>query len=273
MTGEGMESGVTGLANTSRSARDLTRDAIALALNGEWERASEVNRTVLELSEDDVDAMNRLSKALMELARYSEAREVLDRVTILAPYNKIAKKNLARLDQLETTPAASNQVRKAGGALQLFIEESGKSGTTILIKAVTGQVAAWVAPSDAVTLLVEKDVINVYTQEGDYLGQIEPKLGRRLIKMMDGGNQYQAAIIGVSNHGISITVRETYRHQSLQNVCSFPTKSKEEHRVYLSETMVRYTRDDNLDDNLDDDEDDEVGIVEDDMEDDWSDNE
>jgi tetratricopeptide (TPR) repeat protein len=269
MTGEGMESGVTSLANTSKPARDLSRDAIALALNGEWERASEVNRAVLELSEDDVDAMNRLSKALMELARYSEAREVLDRVTILAPYNNIAKKNLARLDQLETTPATNNQVRKAGSALQLFIEESGKSGTTILIKAVTGQVAARVAPSDAATLAVEKDVINVCTQEGEYLGQIEPKLGRRLIKLMDGGNQYQAAIIGVRNHGITITIRETYRHQSLQNVCSFPTKSKAEHRVYLSESMVRYTRDDNLED----DEDDEVGIVEDDMEDDWSDNE
>ena len=82
---------------------------------------------------------------------------------------------------------------------------------------------------------------------------------------MDGGNQYQAAIIGVSDHGISITVRETYRHQSLQNVCSFPTKSKEENRVYLSETMVRYT--------MEDDEDEEGGIEEDDMEDDWSDDE
>ena len=143
-----MDSGVTGLANTSKSARELSRDAITLALNGEWERASEVNRWILELSEGDVDAMNRLGKALMELARYPEAREVLDRVTTLAPYNNIAKKNLARLVQLETTPTANNQVRKAGGGLQLFIEESGKSGTTVLIKAVTGQATARLAPSD-----------------------------------------------------------------------------------------------------------------------------
>lgn len=264
-----MDSGVTGLANTSKSARDLSRDAITLALKGEWERASELNRAILELSEDDVDAMNRLGKALIELARYPEAREVLDRVTTLAPYNNIAKKNLARLVQLESTPAANNQVRKAGGALQLFIEESGKSGTTILIKAISGQAAARIAPSDSATLVVEKDAINVCTQDGDYLGQIEPKLGRRLIRLMDGGNQYQAAIIGVSDHGISITVREIYRHQSLQNVCSFPIKSKAEHRVYLNESLVRYTRDDDLDE-----EEDEEGVIEEDeMETEWSENE
>ena len=263
-----MDSGAIGL-DITKSARDLSRDAISMALKGEWERASEINRAILESSDDDVDAMNRLGKSLMELARYPEAREVLDRVTKLAPYNNIAKKNLARLIQLETTPASANQVRKAGGGLQLFIEDSGKSGTTVLIKAVSGQSAARLAPSDPATLVVEKDAINVYAQDGDYLGQIEPKLGRRLIRLMDGGNQYQAAIIGVSDHGISITVREAYRHQSLQNVCSFPTKSKEENRVYLSETMVRYTRDDTMED----DEDEEGGIEEDDMEDDWSDNE
>ena len=264
-----MDKGVTGLANTSKSARDLSRNAIALALKGEWELASEVNRSILELSKDDVDAMNRLGKALMELARYPEAREVLDRVTTLAPYNNIAKKNLARLVQLETTPIVNNQVRKAGGPLQLFIEESGKSGTTVLIKAVTGQATARLAPSDPATLAVENDVINVCSQEGVYLGQIEPKLGRRLIKLMDGGNRYQAAIIGVSEHGISITVRETYRHQSLQNVCSFPTKSKAENRVYLSESLVRYTRDDDMED----DEDEEDVIVEDEMETEWSEDE
>ncbi len=84
----------------------------------------------------------------------------------------------------------------------MFIEESGKSGTTVLIKAVSGQATARLAPSDPATLVVANDVINVCSQDGEYLGQIEPKLGRRLIKLMDGGNQYQAAIIGVGDHGI-----------------------------------------------------------------------
>ena len=254
--------------NHSRPKRDLSRDAISLALNGEWERAAEVNQLILD-SFPDVDAMNRLGKALMELARYGEAREVLDKVVGLAPYNIIAKKNLARLTQLENTPLPSRQVRKAGSAPQLFIEESGKSGTTLLQKVATGQVVARIAPSETTDLVVENNAIKVYTRDNEYLGQVEPKLGRRLIRLMHGGNKYDAAIIGVNNQGISIIIREIYRHRSLHDVCSFPTRTKEENRVYLSESLVRYI----TDDDLEEDDEEEAVIEEDELETGWNENE
>ena len=251
----------------SRPTRELSRDAISLALQGEWERAAQVNQLILD-SSADVDAMNRLGKALMELIRYGEAREVLDKVVSIAPYNIIAKKNLARLTQLENTPLTSRQVRKAGSAPQLFIEESGKSGTTLLQKVSTGQVVARIAPSESTDLVVENNTIKVYTRDNEYLGQIEPKLGRRLIRLMLGGNRYDSAIIGVNNQGISIIIREIFRHRSLHNVCSFPTRTKEEHRVHLSERMAKYMADDDPDD-----DDDEAVIEEDELETGWSENE
>ena len=82
-----------------------------------------------------MEAMNRLGKALMELGDYEAARKVFDRVVSIAPYNNIAKKNAARLAQLEASPAAVKQVRKSGAAPQLFIEESGKSGTNVAAEA------------------------------------------------------------------------------------------------------------------------------------------
>jgi len=78
-----------------------------------------------------------------------------------------------------------------------------------------------------------------------------------------------AAIIGVNNQGISIIIRETYRHRSLHNVCSFPTRTKEEHRVYLSQSMAEYM----ADDDLEDDDDDEAVIEEDELDTGWSENE
>ena len=263
-----METQLEKSGNNPRIKRDLSRDAIGLALQGEWEQATEVNHAILELFENDVDAMNRLGKALMELAKFTEARDVLDRVVQIAPYNTIAKKNLARVVQLENAPVPAKQVRKIGSVPQFFIEDSGKSGTTVLQKTVTGQVVARVAPSDPVDLVTEHDAINVYTRDEEYLGQIEPRLGRRLIRLMQGGNKYDAAVIGVGEHGISIIVRETYRHRSLATVCSFPSKTKEEHRVYLSESLVRYIQDDDLE------TDDEDGVIEEDeIETDWSETE
>ena len=54
---------------------------------------------------------------------------------------------------------------------------------------------------------------------------------------------------------------------SLRSVCSFPTRLKEEHRVYLGDNLARYISEENLDD------DDEPSIDEEAMDTDWADNE
>ncbi len=239
-----------------KSKKELSKDAISLALDGQWEDAAGVNQAILEQAPGDVETMNRLGKALSELGQYERAKEVLKEVIRLSPYNSIAKKNLARVDQLESAPAPSKQARKAGGAPQLFIEESGKSGTTVLQRPATGRVVASIAPGEAVSLAVENNVVNVYVGDTEYLGRIEPKLGRRLIRLIEGGNKYEAAIIGINERGISAVIRETYNHPSLRNVCSFPSKGKEEHRVYLGDSLAGYVDDSDLGD-----DEEEIGVV------------
>ena len=51
---------LTRIADNTKLRRELSREAITLALKGDWELASEVNRSLLERFADDVDAMNRL---------------------------------------------------------------------------------------------------------------------------------------------------------------------------------------------------------------------
>jgi len=232
---------------TTNSKNDPGKKAISLALNGEWAEAAELNRTILQKSPDDVEAMNRLGKSLMELGKYSEAKAVLARVVQLAPYNSIAKKNLGRLDQLEAAPNPAQKTRKSGGVPQLFIEESGKSGITVLQKAATGPIVASIGPGEPLTLNVDKNAIVVSVREDEYLGQVEPKLANRLIRLMNGGNRYQAAVIRVKEQGITIIIREIYRHPSLHDVCPFPSKGRGDNRVYLGESLMRYIEDSELD--------------------------
>ena len=238
---------LTRTESNSRLRRDWSREAIALALKGEWERAAEVNQAILALFSEDVDAMNRLGKAFMELNRYDRAREVLDMVVVKAPYNAIARKNLARLGQLESIPAAAQPVKKTASVPQLFIAESGKSATTVLEKMAAARVAASVAPGEPVTLAAEQQCLRAYIRENEYLGQVEPKLARRLLRLMDGGNRYAAAVLGINDWGLSIILREVYRHPSLHNISSFPAASKGEYRVYLDNELLRYLEDGDLD--------------------------
>ena len=59
----------------ARLKREKSREAIALALEGNWERATEVNKGILRLFPEEVDALNRLGKAFLEMGRYAAARE------------------------------------------------------------------------------------------------------------------------------------------------------------------------------------------------------
>lgn len=231
-----MDSEVLGTQGSLKLKRDLSQEAVNLAVKGEWERATEVNIAILESFPTDVEAMNRLVKALIETGSYVDAQAALNQVCEIAPYNNIAKKNRARLDQLTANPdlpksETSKQARKAAGASQIFIEESGKSATTVLrnsnsLRNSNGRkTTVHLAPSDPVVLSREKNTVMVKTLDGQLLGQLEPKMGNRLARLMDGGNKYSAVVVSVNDDGVSIMVRETFKHPSLQNMCSFPSQS------------------------------------------------
>ena len=262
-----------------RLKRDLGQEAVSLAVKGEWMRSTEVNKAILELFPDDVEAMNRLVKALIELGSYVDAHAVLDRVWETAPYNKIAKKNRARLDQLAASPGAAKRAKKTAGASAalppVFIEESGKSATTILRNTTGNKAVIHVSSSDQVVLSPEKNTVTVRTLDGQLLGQVEPKLSSRLARLMSGGNKYTAAIVTVNEQGVSIIIRETFKNPSLGNVCSFPTKVKQDDRASLNETVARLLREDDRDADQDADEDDEEEnvIVEEELDTGWHEDE
>ena len=218
--------------------RGKSREAISLALQGRWEKASEVNRGILQLFPDDVEALNRLGKACLELGRYSDAREAFEGAARLAPYNTITKKNLERLAHLQETAAPPKQGKVF--TPYLFIEESGKSVITVLQKPVPSQVLAKMAAGDGVKLRPQDSALVVENNQGEYLGMVEPKLGMRLVRLIKGGNGYDAAIISVNRQDISIIMWETYRHPDLANVCSFPTKSKEDQKAYWRDARLSY---------------------------------
>ena len=231
-----MDSEALSTQGSFKLKRKLSQEAVNLAVKGEWERATEVNIAILESFPTDVEAMNRLVKALIETGSYVDAEATLNQVREIAPYNNIAKKNRARLDQLTANPdlpksETSKQARKAAGASQTFIEESGKSATTVLrnsnsLRNANGRkTTIHLAPSDPVVVSREKNTVMVKTLDGQLLGQLEPKMGNRLARLMDGGNKYSAVVVSVNDDGVSIMVRETFKHPSLQNMCSFPSQS------------------------------------------------
>jgi hypothetical protein len=226
----------------TRLRRQRAEKAIQLAMQGQWEEAANVNRVIINVFPNDVDAYNRLGKAMTELGRFAEAREAYGKALGLDPHNSIAQKNLARLSSLGDVAAPRAE---AGTKLspQLFISETGKTGVTALVRPAV-DVAARLTAGDEVFLRRQNSSLMVENAQGEYLGEVEPKLSMRLIKLIDGGNRYAAAIATLARDNVRIIIKETYQDPSQAGKLSFPATAGESFRPYIKEGLVRTDADD-----------------------------
>ena len=219
----------------ARLKRVKSEQAINLAMQSKWQEAAEVNRQLLELFPNDVDAYNRLGKALMELGRYAEARDAYSRALKLDPLNTIAQKNLQRLTKLAEEAAAAAPP-PARVDPRLFIEEAGRTTTTNLVALAPPEVLARLTAGDELRLEVAGASVRVLDGTGEVVGKLEPKLGNRIIKLLELGNRYSAAVTGADERSVRVIIREVERSPKMGNRPSFPTTA-EAFRGYIKDVF------------------------------------
>ena len=235
----------------ARFKRQRAELAISLAMQSRWEEAVAANQSILSVFPSDADAYNRLGKAYIELGHYGEAREAYAKAAEMEPSNAIAKKNLARLAGLQT----NLQVEAVPARVdpRLFIEEAGKAAVLPLQQLGTREVLAKVTAGDQVQLEVEGRQLKVITLSGEYLGQLEPRLGSRLLTLMDSGNRYEAAVTSVGEEQTKVIIREIYQAPQMAGRLSFPSRTETGVRPYIKESIVQYGLEDE-DEELEEDE-------------------
>ncbi len=220
---------------TTRLRRQRVEQAIQLALESRWKEAVAVNRSLISMFPSDVDAYNRLGKALMEMGKYEDARMAYERALELEPLNSIARKNLERLEvRAKAAAAQADGPRRIDPAL--FIAETGKTGIANL-RFVAPEALGRLTAGDTLGLRPRDNTLAVVTLDGEYVGQLEPKLGLRLSRLMDGGNRYVVAVASLSDQ--RVIIREIYQHPSQQGRPSFPAVSGETVRPYVKDRLVR----------------------------------
>jgi hypothetical protein len=143
----------------------------------------------------------------------------------------IAQKNMQRLAPLVqqgATIAAPARTTSSGEPIrpQTFIEETGKTGLTTLLNLASGPTLLTLTAGDRVELRADGGILRVYTEAGGaYLGQVEPKLAHRLLKFIEAGNRYTAAVTTVSDKSLTVIIREVYQAPTMQGRPSFPAKA------------------------------------------------
>ncbi len=208
-----------------REYKERTREAIDLAMESRWAEAAALNRELVGLDPDDIQAWNRLGKAALELGEKAEAQGAFTTSLQLDPLNAIARKNLERLATIPETKTRT--VQGTPLASKMFIGESGKSARVTLSSCAPASERPFISAGAPLTLEPQDGTLAVSTVEGQLLGLVPAKVGRRLIGLIEGGNEYQAAVASTTADSIKIMVIETYQHPSQRSKLSFPQSSVE----------------------------------------------
>ncbi len=202
---------------------DLHRLAINAALNCQWEEAVRLNQQINEADPINITTLNRLARALCELGKYKEAKKIYHDVLSLDPYNSIAQKNLKKIqackDNDPTRIAGTVSMRSFSSTM--FLKEPGITKLVNLIKLAEPQKLMSISAGTMVELVPKTKNITVVDQDDHYLGVLPDDTAFLLLKLIHGGNKYQAIIRSVKSNAVTIMIRETFRAKRFKNQPSF----------------------------------------------------
>jgi len=226
--------------------RTLADQAIGAALESDWQRATDLNKQILDVAAEDVEARNRYGRALLELGKLDDARAAYQEVLKAYPHDPVALRQVARIAAL-TEDKRKPDMTRSKTQTRLFIEDMGKTGILRLVNPAPPAVIARYSPGAEVELREQEGLLAVHARDGALLGFLEPKVGRRLIDLIRTGNEYVVAIVTNDQTNPRVAVREVLQSPENAHRISFPghhrpVETKE--RAYIKGTFFRYGEED-----------------------------
>lgn len=196
---------------------ELKNQAIQIALTGNWAQAIAINEEILRENPTDIDTLNRLAFAYTAMGQIKDAKETYERVLGIDSANPIAQKNLKKLG------GVSGQQIKVPTSIStnMFLEESGKTKIVTLVNTAPTQVLRALQVGQTVHLCIKRLKIFVQDEQKAFIGMLPEDLGKRLIKFMEGGNEYGAYIKSATGHDVVIFIKESKRAAKFKNQPTF----------------------------------------------------
>jgi len=226
--------------------RAFADQAVQAALEADWTRAVDLNTRIIEANADDLEARNRLGRALLETGKLDEAKAAYAEVLKTEPNNPIALRNVARLGTLIEHKTKINMT-KSKTQPRLFIEDMGKTGILRLINPAPAHIVAKYSPGAEAELRERDGLIAVHARDGELLGFLEPKVGRRLLDLLNTGNQYVVAVVSNDQQNPRIAIRETLQSPENAQRISFPghhRPAETKERAYIKGNFFRFGSED-----------------------------
>lgn len=201
---------------------NLSDQAIRAALDCRWDDALKLNRQILKVDPQNIDALARSAKAYVELGKSNLAKKYYTEVLNYDPYNPIALKNLKIIKAFKSN---GKPHINGGGELRLsaslFLQEPGKTKIVNLLNICEPQKLSSTFCGMKVEMIIKNRKLIVVDSAGGYLGVLPDDICHLLIRLLRGGNKYSLCVKSIRVNGLSVLIRETFRSKRFKNQPSF----------------------------------------------------
>lgn len=194
--------------------------AIQTALTGNWQNATSINKALLNQNPKDIEALNRLAFALTILGKIKDAQSTYKKVLEIDSLNPIALRNLKQLLSLSSKKNSKSNILPTT-INHTFLEETGKTRIIELVNVAQPRVINILRIGQSLKISIKRSKIFVQTDTNQYIGVLPDDIGKRLIKLIKGGNTYQTYVKSVNDGNVEIFIKEAKRANRFKDQPSF----------------------------------------------------
>lgn len=213
---------------------DLAQQSIAAALEGSWEKAITLNKDILKGDPKNIDALNRLARALAELGEIAKAKKISQQVIDIDPFNSIALKAIKKWTGIKP---GETIVTKTSSP-EVFLEEPGKTKIVPLLHLGCMDILGKLDSGDEISLDDHCHRVAATTMDGKYIGRLPDDLSARIKKLTALGNSYKAYIKSIDPNDVTVFIREVQRGKKAGDTASF-SPEKIDYVAYTPPELVR----------------------------------
>lgn len=209
---------------SSATLLNLNQLAIDAALSSQWDEALKLNKQILKEDPQNVDGLNRLARAYMEMGKGNLAKKYYSEALKFDPYNPIAIKNLKIIKSfkpngsIEHTPILNGYAKLSPS---LFLQEPGKTKIVALLKVAEPQKLSQAFCGMRVEMVIKNRKITIVDLNGNYMGVLPDDTSHLMLRLLKGGNKYELFIKSIKVNGLAILIKEIHRSKKFKNQPSF----------------------------------------------------
>ena len=195
----------------------LTNQAIQTALQGNWQEAVAMNKSLIADNPEDINALNRLGLAYTILGKLKEAKTTYQKVIRIDPLNPIALRNLKKIKEKkfsETAKLSNSCINNK------FLEEPGKTKVVELVNIAQPEIVESLRTGQSLELSIKR--LKIFALENtQYVGVLPDDIARRLIKFMKNGCKYEAYVKSSTQHKVTVFIKEVKKTTRYKDQPSF----------------------------------------------------